>query len=53
MSYSKARDYLAARGYENRIKIFDVSSATVELTIAELEALSGYKEWINVCSIPD
>ena len=31
MAYESARDHLARFGFENRIKLFDVSSATVEL----------------------
>ncbi len=36
MSIEKVRPYLAERGMENRIKEFDVSSATVELAAAAL-----------------
>lgn len=31
MSFEKAEKYLAEKGYSDRIKVFDVSSATVEL----------------------
>lgn len=31
MSFEKARDWLAARGFAGRIRIFEASSATVEL----------------------
>ncbi|MDO4623146.1 MAG: YbaK/EbsC family protein [Eubacteriales bacterium] len=31
MSFTEARNYLADRGYEDRIQEFDISSATVEL----------------------
>ena len=31
MAFEKAKDYLKEKGYEDRILVFDVSSATVEL----------------------
>lgn len=31
MAFDKAADYLREKGFEDRIKVFDVSSATVEL----------------------
>ena len=34
MSYEKARDYLAEKGYADRVRTFRVSSATVELAAA-------------------
>ena len=36
MSYEKARDYLAQRGFSDRIILFDVSSATVALAARAL-----------------
>ena len=36
MSYEKARDYLAQRGFSERIILFDVSSATVALAARAL-----------------
>ena len=53
MALEEARAYLESKGYGDRIQIFDVSSATVELTSDELEQLSGSKEWIDVCKIPE
>ena len=34
MSYEKAKAYLTEKGYEDRIRFFDVSTATVELAAA-------------------
>ena len=34
MSFEKAKAYLTEKGYEDRIRIFDVSTATVELAAA-------------------
>lgn len=34
MSFDKAKAYLTEKGYEDRIMVFDVSSATVELAAA-------------------
>lgn len=31
MAFEKAKEYLSKKGYEDRIKVFEVSSATVEL----------------------
>lgn len=31
MAFEAAKEYLASKGYEDRIKVFEVSSATVEL----------------------
>ncbi len=48
MSFENARSYLSDRGYGDRIQVFDVSSATVELF-----ELSGAKAWIDVCASPE
>lgn len=34
MAYEEAFEYLKEKGYENRVEVFDVSSATVELAAA-------------------
>ena len=34
MAFEEAEEYLGSRGYKDRIKVFDVSSATVELAAA-------------------
>ncbi len=41
MSIEKVRTYLSKFGYENKIKIFDVSSATVELAAKALSVDPG------------
>ena len=53
MAFEEAKAYLDERGYGERVRVFDVSSATVELTPEELETLSGGREWIDVCRIPE
>lgn len=42
MSLEKAKDYLTKKGYENRIHLFDVSSATVELAALALNTLPAH-----------
>lgn len=41
MSLQAARDYLCARGYGERVRVFAVSSATVELAAAALNTEPG------------
>ncbi|MBQ9106989.1 MAG: YbaK/EbsC family protein [Clostridia bacterium] len=42
MSYERARDHLERLGYADRIQLFDVSSATVELAAAALGCEPGH-----------
>lgn len=49
MALESAKAYLDEKGYGDRVMVFDVSSATVELTPDELEPLSNCKSWIDVC----
>lgn len=41
------------RNYETVFPACGSSNSAVELTIPELEKYSGYKEWIDVCKIPE
>ena len=49
MAIEKVRTYFAQFGMEERIQELAESSATVELTIPELEQYSGFTDWVDVC----
>ena len=49
MAIDKVKAYFAQFGMEERIQELAASSATVELTIPELEQYSGFTGWVDVC----
>lgn len=49
MSVEKVQEYLKKYGVENRIIVLEESSATVELTVKELEEYSMNCGWVDVC----